>query len=417
MRKVVIVGIGSRGDIAPLTGIGVRLQQAGHQVVVAAPALFADLVSGCGLEFRQLDADLGIDADLSDVNPLRALAAFWAPSGVRATGEGVLAALRDEPADALLLSPLAELAGHPLAEAKGIPSVGVRLQPLSATAEYPPAVLGAWSAGAGGNRLAAGAGAWVVDRLYSGVVGEFRRQLGLPKMSTRALRRRRTEAEWPVLHGYSTTVVPRPVDWRPNLEVVGYWWPARPKAWRPPAELVAFLDAGPAPVFVGFGSLVNTERQAARLSDIVRRALRAAGVRGVIQAGWAGLEAVDEGISTIGEVPHDWLFPRMAAVVHHCGAGTTAAGLRAGVPAIAVPAMGDQPFWARRLTELGVSVATIPHRKLTTDRLVSAIHTAVTDPSLQDNARQLADRIAVEDGAGQALTILETLLDTVDEIP
>ena len=149
MSKVVIVGFGSRGDIAPLTGIGVRLQQGGHDVVIAADAVFADLITACGLGFRQIADGLSGDADLSDVkNPLKALAAFFAPSGIRSMGEGVLTALRDEPADVLLLSPFAEFAGHPLAEANGIPAVGVRLQPLSATAAYPPAVLGAWSLGA-----------------------------------------------------------------------------------------------------------------------------------------------------------------------------------------------------------------------------------------------------------------------------
>jgi sterol 3beta-glucosyltransferase len=115
---------------------------AGHDVVVAAPAMFADLIGGCGLEFRPLELNLSVEADLADINPLKVMTAFYAPSGVRAIGEGMLTALRDESADVLLLSPLVEFAGHPLAEAKAIPAIGVRLQPLSATAAYPPAVLG-----------------------------------------------------------------------------------------------------------------------------------------------------------------------------------------------------------------------------------------------------------------------------------
>jgi UDP:flavonoid glycosyltransferase YjiC (YdhE family) len=411
VSRIVIVGIGSRGDVAPLTGIGARLRHAGHEVVVAAPAMFRDLVTGCGLGFRPVDVDLGIDADMSDLGPLKALAAFWAPRGVRATGEGVLAALREEPADALLLSPLAEFAGHPLAEARGIPSVGIRLQPLSATAAYPPSVLGAWSLGPSGNRAAAAAGTWIPDRMYARTIAGFRRTLGLPEASVRALRRERTRAQWPMLYGYSPTVLPRPADWRPGLDVVGYWWPARPPEWRPPAELVAFLDAGPAPVFVGFGSLVNSAGQAARLSGIVRGALRRAGVRGVIQAGWAGLDAAGDDLLTIGDAPHDWLFPRMAAVAHHCGAGTTAAGLRAGVPTIAVPALGDQPFWARRMRELGVSAGTIPHRGISTERLAAAVHTATTGTRLRANAGHLADRINNEDGAQRVLATLERLLN------
>ena len=220
-----------------------------------------------------------------------------------------------------------------------------------------------------------------------------------------------------MLYGYSPSVLPRPRDWRPGLDVVGYWWPAQATSWQPPTALAEFLDAGPAPVFVGFGSLVNSKEQAAHMSDVVRRALCRAGVRGIIQAGWAGLDAAGPDLLTIGDVPYDWLFPRMAAVAHHCGAGTTAAGLRAGVPAIAVPGLGDQPFWARRLYELGVSAATIPQRKLAADRLAAAIHTATTDTSLGDNAQRLAERIAEEDGAGRVLATIETLTDTTREVP
>ena len=146
MSTVAIVAVGSRGDVAPLTGVGVALQEAGHRVVVAAYTPFANLITGCGLEFRELPTDF-TPGDNADVSPKEALAAMFTPSGVRDTGQMILNALHDVPADILLLPPLSELAGHPLAEAMGIPSLGVRMQPLSATAAYPPTVLGAWSAG------------------------------------------------------------------------------------------------------------------------------------------------------------------------------------------------------------------------------------------------------------------------------
>lgn len=410
MTTVAIAAVGSRGDVAPLTGVGVALQEAGHRVVVVAYTPFADLITGCGLEFRELAADFTPGADNADVSPKAALAAMFAPSGVRATGQTILDALHDVPADILLLSPLSELAGHPFAESRRIPSIGVRMQPLSATAAYPPTVLGAWSAGSRGNRLAADAGTWIFDRLYGGVVAGFRRDLGLPKLSTRALRRRRTATNWPILHGYSPIAVPRPADWRTGLEVVGHWWPA-PTDWRPPQPLTDFLAAGPPPVFIGLGSTVLTERRAARLVDVITDALRQAGVRGVVQSGWAGLDVSGDDVLAIGDAPHDWLFPRMAAVAHHCGAGTTAAALRAGVPTIAMPGpAGDQPFWARRLHELGAGTAPIPQRKLTPDRLAAAIRTAVTDHQIHDATRQLAERIANEDGAARVVASVENLL-------
>jgi UDP:flavonoid glycosyltransferase YjiC (YdhE family) len=130
----------------------------------------------------------------------------------------------------------------------------------------------------------------------------------------------------------------------------------------------------------------------------------------VLQAGWAGLNVAGDDVLTIGDVPHDWIFDRVAAVVHHCGAGTAAGGLRAGVPAVGVPAAGDQPFWARRLHDLGVSSASIPQRRITADNLGAAIEKAMTDNVIHDNATNLAARLADEDGAGRAVAVVDGLL-------
>lgn len=409
MANVVIAALGSHGDVAPLTGVGTRLREAGHHVTLAAYERFESLISHCGLDFRGI---AGPDAppDEANVNVTKALTEFLSPGGMRSLGSALLAALHDTPADILLLSPFSELAGHPLAEAKRIPSVGIRFQPFSATAEFPPAALGAWSAGAAVNRLASQVGARLVDRLYSGVVADFRRDLGLPKVSARQLRRGRTESEWTVLHGFSPHIVPRPSDWRPGLEVCGYWWPHADPHWRPTTELVDFLAAGAPPVYVGFGSTMTSATQAAHISELARNALRRAGMRGIVQSGWAGINADGDDVLTVDEVPHSWLFPQLAAVVHHCGAGTTAAALRAGVPAIAAPGLGDQPFWARRLRDLGLSADTIPQRALTVEHLADAIRTAVTDPQLKDRTRRIADILTIEDGAAQVVSTVDQLL-------
>ncbi|MGW4097659.1 glycosyltransferase [Mycobacterium sp. NPDC004974] len=415
MATIAIIAIGSHGDVAPLTGVGARLQRAGHRVIVVAYQAFAELVSGCGLEFRGLADDLDdTSSDLSDVSArqaAKAMAAFLSPRGMRVLGERVLAAVRDEPLDALLLSPFAELAGHPLADALSVPAIGVRLQPLSATADYPPAVLGAWTAGRFGNRAAARIGEAMIDGLYGRAVNHFRAQLGLPTVPARVLRHRRTDARWPILYGYSPAVLPRPADWRPGIDVVGYWWPERATGWQPPSELVEFLDAGPPPVVIGFGSTVNSGAEAQRLSTLVAQAVRDAGARAVIQAGWAGLDFCGNDVIAVGEIPHDWLFAKAAAVVHHCGAGTAAAGLRAGVPAIATPSpYGDQPFWARRLFALGVSPRPIPQRRLTTDNLSQAIRDVLTDNGFRDRATRMAAAIAAGDGSERVLTTVEKAL-------
>jgi sterol 3beta-glucosyltransferase len=149
------------------------------------------------------------------------------------------------------------------------------------------------------------------------------------------------------------------------------------------------------------------------MSDIVARALRRTGVRGIVQAGWAGLQVVDDDMLTVGDVPYDWLFPRVAVVAHHCGAGTTAAGLRAGLPAIGLPGLGDQPFWARCLIGLGVSAMTIPQRKLDADRLATAIDKAINKSAFRNAAQRVARCIADEDGATQVLATVESLVHRI----
>ncbi|MGW7431575.1 glycosyltransferase, partial [Streptomyces sp. NPDC054861] len=221
--------------------------------------------------------------------------------------------------------------------------------------------------------------------------------LGGPQVLAGARRRPPPRQDWPVHHGFSPFVQPRPADWRPGLTVDGYWWPYDAATAELPREVRDFLDAGPAPVFVGLGSPTVPDPE--RVSGLIVRALRGAGLRGVVQSGWSGLRVEGDDMLTIGEVPHSLLFPRMAAVVHHAGAGTTAAGLRAGVPAVPMPVWFDGAFWAARLKALGVSPGSVPLRRFTTpDALAAALTAATTDPAPRRHAAAVAARLRREDG-------------------
>jgi sterol 3beta-glucosyltransferase len=192
--------------------------------------------------------------------------------------------------------------------------------------------------------------------------------------------------------------------------VAGYWWPEHPAGCTPPADLERFLAAGPPPVFVGFGS--RNPADSARLSGIVAAARRQAGVRMVVQAGWASLGGElqdDDGAIVIGEAPHDWLFPKMAAVVHHAGAGTTAAGLRAGVPTVSVPMIIDQPFWASRVTALRAGPKAVPYKSLSAGSLTAAISDTVSRDSYRSRAQEIAKQLASEDGTLPVITALDRL--------
>ncbi|WP_308296984.1 glycosyltransferase [Streptomyces sp. ISL-24] len=405
--RVAIITAGSRGDVAPYTGLGHALSRAGHEVTLVTHGRFEPLVAGAGVRFRPLPLDPRAELESARGRSLhrsatglgklvRVMEMARALAG-RMTDD-MLAAARAS--DLLLLSASTAPLGHAIAEGLSLPSIDLPLQPLAPTREFGPPMLGHRSWGAVGNRAAGHGVNLAVDRVFSAAVPDVRARLGLSRDSARTPRRGRA------LHGFSSRVVPRPRDWRPDLEVAGYWWPYDGET-QLPAQLRDFLDAGPPPVFVGLGSA--TVPDPARLSGEVVRALRRAGLRGVIQRGWGGLEAAGDDVLTIDEVPHSALFPRMAAVVHHCGAGTTAAGLRAGVPAVPVPIQFDEGFWAARLVALGVATRAVPLRKFTADALAAALRQATGDPSYGRRARALAEGLRAEDGVAPVLAAVNRL--------
>ncbi|PZG13862.1 UDP-glucose--sterol glucosyltransferase [Nonomuraea aridisoli] len=363
---------------------------------------YAELVTDAGLEHLSLPGD-----------PLPALTGRFSPSAFKEYNEQLtngLVELAGQEADLLLLG-MAGAPGQHVAEAMGVPSMGVHLQPVDPTGDFPPVMsLFQWSLGRWGNRRAARLAFELpaAGPLLAGLSTKMRARLGLPPMTLRALYRLRESTRWPVFHGFSPLVVPRPADWRPGLEITGYWWPPRPRGWQPDPVLGDFLVSGPAPVFVGFGSLAGT--RAEQYTELAVHALRLAGLRGVFQTGLRG--HISDDVLGIGDVPHDWLFPQLAAVAHHCGSGTTGSGVRAGVPAVAVPVMNDQPFWASRLTALGVAPAAIPFRRLTPARLAAALTTAVSDPAHRQRARALSVLVSAEDGAAPVVEAVNRLQAT-----
>ncbi|MFJ8159786.1 glycosyltransferase [Streptomyces sp. NPDC096136] len=401
--KILIAAAGSRGDVDPYTGLGAALRGAGHEVALAATGAFAPLVRAAGLEFRGLAADTRPRGDAADRRGLMRTAAAF----LTELGQGFADAV-DGDTDLLLLSTTTAPLGWHLAEATGTPALGVYLQPTTPTGDFPPVVTGARSLGRLGNRAAGRLALRMADRIAEQGVARLRERLALPPLAASAMRRRQERARWPVLHGYSTALAPAPSDWRPGLDVVGNWWPHVDADARLPEALEDFLDAGPRPVLIGFGSMASGEGE--RLGELAVRALRRAGLRGILQGGSAGLAAADgPDVLTVGDVPHALLLPRTAAVVHHAGAGTSAAALRAGVPAVPVPVTADQPFWARRLAATGAATAPIPFGSLTAELLADALGRAVERPEYARAARAAAERMRTEDGAGRVLEAVERL--------
>ena len=216
----------------------------------------------------------------------------------------------------------------------------------------------------------------------------------------------------PILYGFSPSVIPSPADWGSNSHVTGYWYLDSPDDWTPPKELIAFIDADSPPIYVGFGSMSN--RNPAEVANLIVKALELSKQRGIILSGWGGLQKADlpKSVFMVDSVPFSWLFPRVAAVVHHGGAGTTAYGLRAGIPSIVVPFFADQPFWGHLVAKLGVGPKPIPRKKLTAERLAKAIDIAVADQTMRQCAVDLGSRIQAEDGVSRAVEVIQEIQES-----
>ncbi|MBM3473172.1 MAG: glycosyltransferase family 1 protein [Armatimonadetes bacterium] len=420
--RITVVAPGSRGDVQPFVALGRGLREAGHALRVVTHQDFEPLVSGQGLEFRLLAGNMGAilrgqsGRDLMGkgrgvvglVGQMMRVMKPMARQLVSDAWEGC------QGADLLLTGGSAIFGGLPVASRLGIPLIQAHVQPVPATptrafpcALMPPPPL---RLGGGLNRLTHVLAEQAFVRAFRPAVESALRDLVGPIPGTAGDRRRRPGPRCPVLYGFSTHVVPRPDDWDDSVHVTGYWFLERDPDWRPADELVAFLASGRPPVYVGFGSMGALESR--DTATLAFEALRLAGQRGVILRGWGSEEALDapDHVLPIDSVPHDWLFPQMAAVVHHGGAGTTAAGLRAGIPSVVVPVFADQPFWGRRLVDLGVGPQPIPHRRLTAQGLAGAITAAVSDEPMRRRAKELGQTIRAEDGVARAVRLVPSLV-------
>ncbi|WP_119727971.1 glycosyltransferase [Thermomonospora amylolytica] len=415
-RTVVLLALGSRGDIQPCVALGCELAARGHRVRVIAAARYAALIGAAGLEAASLSIDPGDVLNTEEGqrllaggrNPVRFLRNFrriLGPLAERLLGEILRAA---EDAD-FVLAPTAGALGEHLAEHLGVPSALIHYQPSHPTRAFPhPLLPQARYLGRRGNELSfrlVDQIAWQLARTF---LNDWRRSsLGLPPMSLRGPMHRLRREGRPALCCFSPVLVPRPPDWPENVHVTGYWFLDEP-AYRPPEELASFLSAGPAPVYVGFGSMVPSDP--VETHDLVVAALRAARVRGVVQGDPKHELPGSDDVLVVEDVPHSWLFPHMAAVVHHGGAGTTATGLRYGIPTLVCPFFGDQPYWGERVAAMSAGPAPIPFRSLTVAGLADAIRQALKDPAIQTGAYRVGDRLTYEKGTAKAADIIESLL-------
>jgi len=404
------------GDTQPFVSLAVRLKRQGHDVRLAARPDFADLAAEHGVEFSPLG------------NPYKSLMRSQEVASAIGSGrmlkmlfnQATNAAQRKAFFERLDTDTLRAVEGaeaiiyksswipfFSVAQKLGVPAAAAMFMPLTRTRAFPSFLIGG---GKERGRLV-NASVWrMTEQLIWQVARDFdnklrRDLLDLPRLPFWGPDERHLGGTLQ-LYAYSPAVLPRPADWPGRIHVTGYWTAEPPPGWIPPPDLVAFLASGPPPVYVGFGSMPSGS--AADTLALVLRALEMSGRRGILLSGWAG---IGEGIELPGyafgvaSVPHGWLFPQMSAVVHHGGAGTTGAGLRAGVPSIITPFVADQPNWAMRVEALGVGPSPIPFKELTVERLASAIRQATSDQAMRRRAAELGERLRAEDGVQTAIDV------------
>jgi len=407
---------GSRGDVQPYVALGMGLKAAGHEVRLAAPGAFEDLIISHGLEFHRITLDpqeaVRLQLQNGDANLLEFV---WraretlAPI-LRENAGQLLEACRD--AEAIIYTSVGFL-GSGISRDLGVPGIGAMYGPLvNASRSFPSSFMPVPS---GRLDLAHSTPRRLFNLLNHYAAQQIiwqplrtlvnRAQADTPGLSTYPLdgpfgEARRHQA--PVLNGWSPSVLPHPPDWGSHLPVTGYWFLDHPEDWTPPDGLQDFLDSGPPPVSVGFGSMGGARSE--ELATSVLRALAKTGDRAVLVTSWGGLGNADlpDTVFKANEVPYDWLFPRVRAAVHHGGAGTTAASMRAGAPTVVVPFFTDQSFWGARVASLGVGARPIPQAKLSADRLAAALE-ETRGAGMREQARVLGEKIQAEDGVARAV--------------
>ncbi|KAJ4050970.1 hypothetical protein NW756_003883 [Fusarium oxysporum] len=419
--NVVIQVVGSRGDVQPFIALGVALQRYGHRVRLATHDTFTDFVRSSGLEFYPVGGDpedlmaymvknpglipsmeslRGGDIGRKRVMIHDMLRGFWS-SCVKPD----LVSNRPFVADAIIANPPSFAHVH-CAQALGIPLHMMFTMPWTATRSFPHPLANIQSQNMdprASNYLSYGVvdlmtwqglgdviNAWRVSDLHldplAAAVGPD--IVGLMKV--------------PYTYCWSPALVPKPSDWGESIDICGFFMRDEP-SYTPPQDLADFLARGPPPVYIGFGSIVIDDPTA--LTNIIKESCRAAGARVIISRGWSKLGGNDpstDSVFYLGDCPHEWLFKRVAAVVHHGGAGTTACGLVNGRPTTIVPFFGDQPFWGSVVASNGAGPPPIAYKSISVEKLSSAIKFCLS-PEAQAAANRIASQMRQERGVETAV--------------
>ncbi|GAB2602957.1 glycosyltransferase [Pseudactinotalea suaedae] len=408
--RVTLVGGGSRGDVQPVVALALGIQAAGHDVTVAASVDSESLVTEHGLRFARFDVSITqqmqtaagrawvADSAGRPFRELRNMARVYAETA-RPLADGVLTL--SGTADLFISGVLSLDSMASIAQHDGVAHATALLCPFHPTTDGRAGLTARSARTSPANLTRTRMGRWLLSRSVTQAGQLVRRDLGLPETGPQGFIRALDSV--PAVLGASPLLVPTPPDWPSTVTVTGSWTLSAPAGWEVPAALADFLDAGPPPVYLGFGSMSVVQPE--RIREVAVEAARAAGVR-LLLSGTDLDGPHGDDVLGIADVPHTWLFPRVRAVVHHGGAGTTHAALLAGVPQLAVPHIADQPYWGRRIHEEKLGPPPLSLHRLTPQRLTERLRALVESPELAQRAAEAGQEARQEPGVANAVEAL-----------
>lgn len=412
--KISILCVGSTGDVRPCVVLSQGLIKRNHSVTIIADERFRDSVVSSGAEFAAFPGD--VDEYMNIVtNPkipwyelLRKMREYIA----RLNPEIEKVLLKNlEGRDIILYSaPSSSMAVY-IAEKFKIPYARIGYYPdmkCSSFTQYvfpklplPGPVKRLY------NRMSLDISYYNASNMYKKALGNWFKKHNLPKI--KYFYKRSDGKDMDQIMAYSNVIMPRPKEYGDNVHICGYFFEDKKTLdYTPEDKLIEFINAGTAPVYLGFGSMSSGSFD--DLRKIIVEALQISGKRAIISKGWGGFscENLPDNVYMVDYCPHDWLFDRVSAVVHHGGAGTTAAALRAGKPALIVPFGGDQQFWGERIYAMGCGPRFIPRKKINAQNLAKAL-IEMDSPEMQQKARDVAELLSKENG-------VETACDCIEKI-
>lgn len=426
--KILILTFGSTGDVLPYIALGDGLTEKGHEVVICTNSRFENLVVKHGMRYAYMSDDITqliesefgrrmIEGLNGAVGFLRAMCSMIGKIGdiqTRIINDSWMAVKTNEP-DVIVFSPKSFQARH-FAEKIGCKAIAAPLFPQHVPTATRPSLgfprLGSFN----GYNLYTYKIVRGISQLIAGsYIKKWRINHDLsPAFSGIDICHDTAGNRIPVINGYSKALITPPKDYPENVHTCGFWFLQQAPGWVPPTDLVEFLAQGPAPVYFGFGSMASVRSK--RITAIIVEAVTRCGCRAILATGWGGLspERLPNNIFQISSAPHDWLFPRVSAVVHHGGAGTTAAGLKAGRPTLICPIFADQPLWGEIVFQLGAGVAPISQNKLNVLKLSLAINALLHDHRIKMKALEIAEQLNGEDGIGNAISVIESVMAYTD---